>query len=370
MMSALIEYNPTEAALADLRRRFGNVVFDISTTKGNKEARAARKELVGLRANLEAKRKALKAPAIERSRLIDAEAARIKCEIEALEEPIDAQIKADEARQETERQAKAEKSAQRIAGHQAALDALRGIAVRSVGDTAEELAKTIEMLDATEISADWEEFQPLAQRAKDYGIATLRGLQEKAAAVEAEVVRIAAGRAELAELAAAQAKRDREAAEQSAALKRQQEAESAAARAKIEAEQKVARDAIEAAECESRRKIEEQERAHRQAQEASETEARKLREAAEAVAKAARDAEEARQRAERKRLEDAQRAAEAAARKARDAEEARELALRREAERLQHGRDLLISFLNDYADDPEFAAIISVVRDFLQPSPL
>ncbi len=67
----IAEYSPTAAALAKLRQRFSNIAFDLSTTKGDKEARAARLELVRLRTSLEAKRKELKAPALERSRLID-----------------------------------------------------------------------------------------------------------------------------------------------------------------------------------------------------------------------------------------------------------------------------------------------------------
>mgnify|MGYP000576626776 CR=1 FL=1 len=97
--SALAEYSPTAAALADLRQRFAGVVWDVTTTKGNNEARAARLELVKLRTSLEAKRKELKAPALERSRLIDAEAARITGEIVALERPIDEQIKVAELAQ-------------------------------------------------------------------------------------------------------------------------------------------------------------------------------------------------------------------------------------------------------------------------------
>ena len=43
--SALAEYNRTAAELADLRQRFAGVVWDLTTTKGNAEARAARLEL-------------------------------------------------------------------------------------------------------------------------------------------------------------------------------------------------------------------------------------------------------------------------------------------------------------------------------------
>lgn len=56
-----------------------------------------------LRTSLEAKRKELKAPALERSRLIDSEAKRIESEIRSLEDPIDALITAEEQRRERER---------------------------------------------------------------------------------------------------------------------------------------------------------------------------------------------------------------------------------------------------------------------------
>lgn len=39
--TSIAEYSPTAAGLADLAHRFKNVVFDVSTTKGDKEARAA-----------------------------------------------------------------------------------------------------------------------------------------------------------------------------------------------------------------------------------------------------------------------------------------------------------------------------------------
>lgn len=102
----IAEYSPTAAALAELRQRFGNIAFDLSTTKGDKDARAARLELVRLRTGLETKRKELKAPALERSRLIDDEAKRITAAILELETPIDEQIKAAEAAKEAERIAK------------------------------------------------------------------------------------------------------------------------------------------------------------------------------------------------------------------------------------------------------------------------
>lgn len=113
--AAITEYSQTSAALAELRQRFENVAFDVSTAAGDKAARAARYELVKLRTGLEAKRKEIKAPALERSRLIDAEAKRITDEILALEVPIDQQITAVERAKEAERQAKIEAEARRVA---------------------------------------------------------------------------------------------------------------------------------------------------------------------------------------------------------------------------------------------------------------
>ena len=69
--TSVAEYNPIAAGLAIVRQRYANVAWDLKTTKGNAEARAARKELVTLRVSLEAKRVELKAPVLERAKLID-----------------------------------------------------------------------------------------------------------------------------------------------------------------------------------------------------------------------------------------------------------------------------------------------------------
>ena len=115
----LVQYSRTEAALADLRTRYAGAEFDLTTTKGDAAARAARLELVTLRTSLEKTRKAFKAPALAYGKKIDAEAERITAEIEALEKPIDAQIRADEARREAEKEAKRQAEAARVQAHEA-----------------------------------------------------------------------------------------------------------------------------------------------------------------------------------------------------------------------------------------------------------
>ena len=102
----IAEYNETAAAIAVLREKYCTV-FDVTTTKGMEEAKKARAEVKGYRVALEKVRKEIKAPALERSRLIDEEAKRITAELQAIEEPIDQAIKAEEQRKEDEKAAKA-----------------------------------------------------------------------------------------------------------------------------------------------------------------------------------------------------------------------------------------------------------------------
>ena len=103
MTTEIVEYSKTEAALADLNARYSAVIFDTSTTKGMQEAVAGRAEIRGYRVDLEKERVRIKAPALERCRLIDTEAKRITAALEALENPIDAAIKAEQQRKENER---------------------------------------------------------------------------------------------------------------------------------------------------------------------------------------------------------------------------------------------------------------------------
>lgn len=197
-LAALVEYSPTAAALAELRQRFEGVAFDLTTTKGDKEARAARMELVKLRTGLEAKRKELKQPALERSRLIDSEAKRITEEILQLEQPIDEQIKAAEAAKEIERKAKAEAEAARIARHQARIAEISAAATGHGKAGSATLAEAIRQVEALEITeAVYEEWVTPAQMAKENTLRVLHDLLDAALYREEEARQLAATRAEL-----------------------------------------------------------------------------------------------------------------------------------------------------------------------------
>src|SRR3990167_5126551 len=101
-LTPIAEYSKTAAALADLANRYKSVVFDVATREGMLAAIKGRAEIRGYRVALEKTRVEIKAPALERARLIDTEAKRIKEALEALENPIDQAIKAEEGRKERE----------------------------------------------------------------------------------------------------------------------------------------------------------------------------------------------------------------------------------------------------------------------------
>jgi hypothetical protein len=226
----LVEYSKTEAALAELRERFAGAKFDLTTTAGDKAARAARLELVTLRTALEKKRKAFKEPALEFGKLIDAEARRITAEIVKLEEPIDVAIRADEARREAEREAKRQAEAARIQKHRDGIERINAYVGLAQGLPSERISKGIAALQAMEFSTDWEEFRDEAIAARDSTFVALQALYARTKAAEDGAARLEAQRQEQVRIAAEQkAEADRLAAERAAVEK-----ELAAQRAEVE----------------------------------------------------------------------------------------------------------------------------------------
>lgn len=355
MTTTVAEYSPTEAALADLRQRYKDVVFEVATTKGMEIARKGRAEIRGYRTALEAKRVEIKAPALERCRLIDAEAKRITAELLALEEPIDALIKAEEQRKERERAEKERIEQERIKKIQ---DAIAGFAswVASCASNraAAWIAREIERLEACVIDEKYGEFVEQAEAAKADALAKIQALHAAAVEQEAEQARIKAEREELARLRAEQEKREREERARIETERKQRDEEERQRRAKIEAEERAARERIEAQEREARAKREEEDRIAREKREAEEREARK------------RQAEEdARLKAERDRIEAERREVEARERKAREEAEAKEREERRLAQELMGGRQLLEDFVSRYGKRKEFAAVAKTIAGWL-----
>lgn len=381
----IVEYSQVTAGLAELRQRFGNVAFDLTTTKGDKEARSARLELVRLRTSLEAKRKELKAPALERSRLIDDEAKRITSAILELETPIDQQIQAAEQKREAERQAKIEAERQRVAAIRARIDSITSVALRAVGKPAAEVEAKIKLLVGITIGPDFAEFKAEAEAAHADTLGKLRDMHAAALAAEAEAARLAAERAELERLRAEQEERERVERERMAAEQ-----------ARIAAEQRAEAERLEALAREQRERLAAEEAAAKAEREKADRAAAAERAEQDRIAAEARAAEQRRideQAAELRRQQEA----EAAEQRRRDEEaqaerrrqEAmaaelervnRELAAAQEAERiaaqtrlekaapamleaLRRAEQKLIAYVGVCADDKELTqAVLPMVR--------
>lgn len=197
---AIVKYGVTEAALADLRSRYAGATWDLTTTAGDKAARAARLELVTLRTALERKRKEFKTPALEFGRLIDSEAARITAEIEALELPIDRQIKADEQRRAEEKAARERAEAERKAKLQAGVAGVRGFVeqANAPGMTAERIRKGLDILRTMVFEeAHWQEYHAAVLQAHADAVAGVEAALAGAIEREAEAARLAQEREEL-----------------------------------------------------------------------------------------------------------------------------------------------------------------------------
>lgn len=261
MTTEIVEYSKTEAALSDLSAKYKGVLYDCTTREGLVAATKGRAELRDLRIALEKTRKQIKEPALRRSQLIDTEARRITAELESLEDPIDAQIKKEEARKEFER-TRAEREAKEKA--EAEERARREAEEKRIAEERAKLAAERAALEAAQRAKDEEERQRRLKIEAEERAARMRIEEEerKARLAREEADRQARAVRE-AEEAKLKAERDRIEAERRTTeeaarkLREEQEAKAAAERrAKEEAERKE-REAEEARQREIRRKANE-----------------------------------------------------------------------------------------------------------------
>lgn len=150
-IGAIVEYSDTQAGLNELRSRLKDVAYDLTTVKGNAEARADRKELVTLRTSLEKRRKDLNADDQRRIALRNEKAKELTAAILELETPIDDQIKRDEERREAERRAKAEAAAAEAREIAETLDRIRAFPVKASHKGSVVIAALIEDLALLEV---------------------------------------------------------------------------------------------------------------------------------------------------------------------------------------------------------------------------
>lgn len=290
-MTSITEYSATAAGLAEIRQRLANVVFDVKTPAGLEEARKARRELVGLRVKLEEIRQREKAPVLERGRLLDTEARRIESEIRAIEDPIDQQIKAEEARKQAEKDERERLERNRVLEIRGRIDQMARLPLLLTGAAAAKLrdvrAKLVDqVIDAESLA----EFLDEALQVRADVVKQLDAAIERQEAHEAEQARLKAEREEIDRQKAEQARID---AEQRAA----REEEDRQRRARLDQDEREAREKREREERDAKAKREREEAEAKAAREKADREAREARERADCEAAEARAAE-------RKRLDD------------------------------------------------------------------
>lgn len=215
---AMQEIDAVAAGIADLQKKYSEAVFDVATTKGMADAKAARMEIREVRYSVERIRKEKGAELKKIATAINERAADITDPIRALEDPIDAQIKAEEDRKEAERAERQRQEQERIAGMNARLDNIRNAPLHAVGATADEIQQAIGKLDEDALDGFDEVYLPTAQQTKEAALATLNKLLDERRALDAQAMELEQQRAE-------QAAREAEAAEQRRIQREQDEAE-------------------------------------------------------------------------------------------------------------------------------------------------
>ena len=230
----IAEYRPIAAALHDLYTRHAGVLHDCTTTQGMQACREARAEIRTCRTSLEAKRREIKAPALERCRLIDADAKRITEALLAIEDPLDAQVKAEERAAEARREAKRKADMERVARLRRIVEGIRAWPLDAVEANAQELRDLIDGRYAMVFLDLPEEIRQEATEAKDEALRKLGEMLAARVAREAEDARLAAERR--AELERQAAERERWAREQAAEQRQREEADEriAAERAELD----------------------------------------------------------------------------------------------------------------------------------------
>ena len=244
--TVLAQFAAAEATLTTLAAKYHGVVYDVTSTKGLAEAKAAR---LDLRENgrflVERAEKRVKADVNDLKRVMADEVERLVKITRPTEDAIHAQIEAEEQRKAAEKAERERLAAERAAKFNAQLDTIRGYAKAAAGLPSATIAKGIDALVAKTFGPEWEEFAAAAAETRDLTLGVLRTMHDAAAQREAEDAERDRQRAENARVAAELAEQRKQLQTQQAELKRQTDAIAAAQRAearRLEAEACVAQE--------------------------------------------------------------------------------------------------------------------------------
>lgn len=208
-VSPVTKFRPVEAQLAVLKEKYSKIVLDVSTPKGLKDAKKIRREIVSFRTSIDKARKKLKAPLIEKGRVIESEAKRITAEILLLEEPVTSVIRAEEERIAEEKAAAERADQERIDAIKRKIETIENhaIAAQVPHVTSDQVKQSIVEVQEIVIDDSYEEFRDQAIDVKAATLSSLAMLRQTKQKAEADAE-------ELAQLRAEKAERERKEAEE------------------------------------------------------------------------------------------------------------------------------------------------------------
>lgn len=196
-LTTIAEYSPIAALVNDLKEKYRNVIFDISSPKGMEACRAARAEIREPRYAIEKIRKMLKAPALEYSRRIDNEAAMITLSLLEIENPYDSQIKTQEEAIELRLQQQRKDKQEAEEQARATIRELQAIPWTMINESSSKIAACASLLTAKNVTIDLpDQFHVEAMLAQQTALKALSHLRHKAETAERESERVATERAE------------------------------------------------------------------------------------------------------------------------------------------------------------------------------
>lgn len=345
-----LSFETVRAEVSKLATQYADITA-ISNKAGRDQAHAAAMTLKNRRVEIQRRAKEVREDAVAFQKVVIAKGDELAALIEPEEQRLLKLRDAWDAEQERIKREAAEAEQRRKQGHEAKIADIRSVVVDSSGKSALCLQHIISGLEMEDVSeASFEEYAPVASRAKAETLDKLRAMKAEAEAREAEQARIKAEQeAEAKRLAAEREELARLRAE-AEARRKEEEAKAAEARAA-----EAARLAAERAEIAKQR--EEQEAKARAERAELERQAAELRAQQEAAAAEAKRLEGERIAAERRAAEEKERAAREEAARV----EAKRQAKEREAQRISHensppSTDDVVALVAKHYDVSESAA--------------
>lgn len=186
--TALASFGPIEAHMQTLAARYRDVAYDVTTSKGMKDAKAARLVLREEgRFAVQRLAQRVKDEANDLKRVVDQRATEVIALTKPVEDAIHAQIEAEEKRVAEEKAERARIEAERVEGLRAKVAGLASWIdrCREPGMTSVRIAFGMKALGELEFcEADWQEFLPHAHKRRDEVLAVMRQIHEDTLAAE------------------------------------------------------------------------------------------------------------------------------------------------------------------------------------------